>query len=57
MPMTPHSLLKNQTSVIEIFKVFDKFSKISDLKKLIKMQNCWERGIGGTLRHAMHHLT
>ena len=34
MPMTPHSLLKNQTSVIEIFKVFDKFSKISDLKKI-----------------------
>ena len=34
MPMTPHSLLKNQTSVIEIFKVFDKFSKISDLNKI-----------------------
>ena len=26
--------LKNQTSVIEIFKVFDKFSKISGLKKI-----------------------
>ena len=32
MPITPLSLLKNQTFVIEILNVFDKFSKMSGLK-------------------------